>query len=400
LGFATRSIRARGWRWGRSVVAGAGRGYDRLQRAFARRSIPRLPARPCAFRGSQFNRIAVKQDEDLFAETTMTFGEHLEELRTALFKAVAGLAVGMLLGLLVGKQMVALIEAPLTKALGTYYQKDATEKYTEINAELQQHGVVLPYTPEQVDYLVDEKRMLYELRFVDPAQLAAVSADAAGKKPAQRSSAADAPVPLVPVMLWHSLDDDERTHPKAFAMGEPFSMWMKASLVVGVIISSPWVFYHVWSFVAAGLYPHEKRYVHIFLPFSLGLFLLGAATAYLFVFQPVLDFLLSFNRWLHLGPEPRISEWLSFVLLLPLGFGASFQLPLVMLFLERIGIFTVSGYLQKWRLSILVIFILSAVLTPADPYSLLLMALPLCALYFGGIVLCKLMPRTKTEFAV
>jgi sec-independent protein translocase protein TatC len=333
----------------------------------------------------------------------MTFGEHLDELRTALFKAVAGLAVGMLLGLLVGKQMVAVIEAPLTKALGTYYQSDATEKYEDLKAEVERHGHSLPYTYDQVDNLVNKQRMLYEVRLVDPAQMAHLAKTSPAKgtpESSPESSSADAAVSLVPIMLWHSLDDDERTHPKAFAMGEPFSMWMKASLVVGVIISSPWVFYHIWSFVAAGLYPHEKRYVHIFLPFSLGLFLLGAATAYLFVFQPVLDFLLSFNRWLNLGPEPRISEWLSFVLLLPLGFGVSFQLPLVMLFLERIGIFSIKTYLQKWRLSVLVIFILSAVLTPADPYSLLLMALPLSFLYFGGILLCRLMPRTKSEFDV
>ena len=339
----------------------------------------------------------------------MTFGEHLEELRTALFKAVAGLAIGVLLGLLVGKQMVGLIEAPLTEALGTYYQSDAVEKYEALKSEVERQGHSLPYTLQQVAYLVEERKMLYEVQFVDPVQVAnsigvrptnVPPTNGPTTKPSAQKAGSGEPVTLVPTMLWHPLDDDDRTHPTSLAVGEPFSMWMKASLVVGVILSSPWVFYHIWSFVAAGLYPHEKRYVHIFLPFSLGLFLLGAATAYLFVFQPVLNFLLSFNRWLNLDPEPRISEWLSFVLLLPLGFGASFQLPLVMLFLERIGVFSVTAYLQKWRLSILVIFILSAVLTPADPYSLLLMALPLCALYFGGIMLCRLMPRTKTEFNV
>jgi sec-independent protein translocase protein TatC len=205
---------------------------------------------------------------------------------------------------------------------------------------------------------------------------------------------------LVPRLLWHRVADDDRTRSKSLSTGEPFGIWMKASLVVGVILSSPWVFYHIWLFVAAGLYPHEKRYVHIFLPFSLGLFFLGVATAYLFVFQPVLGFLLSFNKWLNIDPDPRISEWLSFVLVLPLGFGLSFQLPLVMLFLERIGVFDVASYLSKWRLSVLVIFVLSAVLTPADPYSLLLMAIPLTFLYFGGILLCRLMPRPHKEFEV
>ena len=83
---------------------------------------------------------------------------------------------------------------------------------------------------------------------------------------------------------------------------------------------------------------------------------------------------------------------------LPIGFGLAFQLPLVMLFLERIGIFTVESYLASWRISVLVIFVLSMVLTPADPYSMFLMALPLLFLYAGGVLMCKLMPRRKSPF--
>ena len=128
-------------------------------------------------------------------------------------------------------------------------------------------------------------------------------------------------------------------------MTEGFTVYVKASLLVGVLLASPWIFYQIWNFVAAGLYPHERRYVHIYLPFSIGLFLFGAALAFFVVFEPVLDFLLSFNRSMGIGPEPRINEWLSFVLILPVGFGIGFQLPLVMLFLERIGVFTVKSYL-------------------------------------------------------
>ncbi len=137
-------------------------------------------------------------------------------------------------------------------------------------------------------------------------------------------------------------------------------IWIKAALVVGAIVSSPWVFLQIWNFVAAGLYPHEKNYVHIYLPFSLGLFLAGAALAFFFVFDPVLKWLFSFNKWMNIDPDPRISEWMSFVLMLPLGFGISFQLPLVMLLLERIGVMSVGSYLSKWRISILVIFVVSA----------------------------------------
>jgi sec-independent protein translocase protein TatC len=111
-----------------------------------------------------------------------------------------------------------------------------------------------------------------------------------------------------------------------------------------------------------------------------------------------LDFLFSFNASMNIDPDPRISEWLSFVLILPLGFGISFQLPLVMLFLNRIGIFSVGAYLEKWRIAILVIFVISMLLTPADPISMMLMAVPLTILYFGGIMLCKWMPRGRNPF--
>ncbi len=176
-------------------------------------------------------------------------------------------------------------------------------------------------------------------------------------------------------------------------------IYLKASLLVGALIASPWIFTQIWSFVAAGLYPHEKRYVHLFLPCSLGLFLAGASLAFFLVFEPVLRFLFSFNSMLGIAPEPRISEWLGFVLLMPLCFGVSFQLPLVMLFMERIGIFTVRAYLKSWRVAVLAIFVLAMLISPTtDPYSMMLLAGPLCVLYLGGIALCRYLPRSHPAF--
>jgi sec-independent protein translocase protein TatC len=170
---------------------------------------------------------------------------------------------------------------------------------------------------------------------------------------------------------------------------EAFGIYIKAAILVGVVLAGPWIFYQLWTFVAAGLYPHEKRWVWTFLPISIGLFLGGVLLAFFFVFDFVLDYLLQFNEWLGLDPDPRITEWLGFVLVLPIGFGLGFQLPLVMLFLERIGIFDVETYASQWRIAVLVIVIVAAVLTPADPYSMLFLAVPLSLLYFGGIWLCR-----------
>ena len=95
---------------------------------------------------------------------------------------------------------------------------------------------------------------------------------------------------------------------------------------------------------------------------------------------------------MNISAAPRLNEWVSFVLFLPVGFGISFQLPLVMLLLERIGIMTVKTFQDSWRIAILIIFFVSMLLTPADPMSMLLMGVPLTVLYFGGILLCIYMP--------
>lgn len=352
----------------------------------------------------------------------MTFGEHLEELRVCLFKAIAGLVIGTAIGLYFGDTVVELIKAPLQRALGSYYMTKAEEDYKVWAADREIAGLPVPYSLEAIEKLIHKHKLLYEIRMAHPEQLLhelglRPSSPAPAEQPAapakgppadEPGTPADEPADaalefdnfsieqLKPIFLWHTVDTDDRVIPRSGNAQEPFMFWMKAGIVVGVILSSPWVFFQIWTFVAAGLYPHERKYIYIYLPFSLGLFLAGAMLAYLFVFDPVLTFFFSFNRSLGLGPEPRISEWMNFVLFLPLGFGVSFQLPLIMLFLNRLGIMSVEAYIAKWRISVLVIWVASAVLTPADPVSLPLMAGPLTLLYVGGIALCKWMPRGRS----
>ncbi|HRF02024.1 MAG TPA: twin-arginine translocase subunit TatC [Pirellulaceae bacterium] len=200
---------------------------------------------------------------------------------------------------------------------------------------------------------------------------------------------------LVDLQVWEST----RINAQALKVEEVFMVWLKAALISALVLASPWIFYQIWTFVAAGLYPHEKRYIHLYLPMSLVLFLSGVLLAFFGVFQPVLMFLFQFNASMGIDPQPRIGEWLTFVMVLPLGFGIAFQLPLVMLFLNRIGLFTVQAYLEKWRVAILVIFVVAMILTPADPISMLLLAIPLSFLYFGGILLCRWLPRNRNPFA-
>ncbi|MDY0169647.1 MAG: twin-arginine translocase subunit TatC [Thermoguttaceae bacterium] len=347
------------------------------------------------------------REEDLFADTTMTFGEHLEELRSCLFRALAGFVLGFLVGLYFGGDVVAFIQRPLKKALTVYREEQDVRMFREFQAD----GKLPRGDINRYRALVKDDQLLASEVYVDPQEIleqaqklrpgvsivddeasmhdAEDATEAAGKKPMRRED-------MVRLFLWRPAENEVRV--TSLSAHEPFSIYLKASLVTGALLASPWIFYQIWTFVAAGLYPHEKKYVHVFLPFSLGLFFLGTALAFFFVFEPVLEFLFMFNAWLGIEQDIRISEWLGFVLILPLGFGIAFQLPLVMLFLERIGIFDVEAYLTKWRIAILVIFIISMFLTPADPYSMLLMAVPLTVLYFGGILLCRYMPKGKSPF--
>ncbi len=182
---------------------------------------------------------------------------------------------------------------------------------------------------------------------------------------------------------------DRMNKPITLNVQEAFMTYLKVALIGGIVLTSPWIFYQIWQFVAAGLYPNEQRYVYVFLPFSLVLFLSGITFCFFLVFPFVLSFLLGFNDWLGVTPQIRLSEWISFAVLMPLLFGVSFQLPLVMLFLERLSIFDAKIYREKRRIAILVIAIASMMLTPADPASMILMMIPLVLLYELGIWLCQ-----------
>jgi sec-independent protein translocase protein TatC len=336
-----------------------------------------------------------RHNEDLFESTKMTFGEHLEELRRSLFKAVLALMIGFGIALVFADRVVDYIQTPLRAALKEHYGRTAALDYRRILDERRAEGLPVPADTDQAVRFLAEEGLVAEERYLDRRQWEALrtpSNNPEASPTAEQSESPDLPrrSDLVPVILYHDLDRDSRLQLIGLGAQEPFVVYMKAAFVVGAILASPFVFYFIWQFVAAGLYPHERRYVHIFLPFSVGFFV---------VFRYVLRFLLWFYELTSIDPDLRISDWLSFVLVLPLGFGVSFQLPLVMLFLERIGIFTVESYVSFWKVSVLVICFLSMVLTPSgDPQSMILMAVPLLFLYVGGVLLCKMMPRRTTPF--
>ena len=342
----------------------------------------------------------------------MTFGEHLEALRIHLWKAIIGLAIGIALALCFSDSVIRWIQIPVTRAMEKHFLPkdiqglgpnatslwDSAKKWfskDEPAAEGANGSKVEPVLPPSLDRLtfqIDVRELAQKLKQVDVDS--AVAEKPADDKPLTISAAVDkTSIDFLMAELQRS-----QLNPRTDGADEAFMLYLKVSFVVGLVIASPWVFYQLWLFVAAGLYPHERKYVYVYLPMSIGLFLGGSLFCFFIVIPYVLDFLFGFNTWLNLRPEMKIGTWINFAFMISLMFGISFQLPLVMLFLERISIFSATDYREKRRISILAISIISMILTPSDPVSMMLMMIPLLCLYEIGILLCgKGAPKSPFE---
>jgi sec-independent protein translocase protein TatC len=338
------------------------------------------------------------RSRDLFDDTTMTFGEHLEALRIHLFKAAFGLILAMVITLTWGNWFVDLIRRPIDQALtrNKLLNKDeVTNFWSQVTSWFEKPAVTNseagPGNAEQEKAPADQSTIFVRVKPSDFLRILH-GADPA-RFPAAKPEDDEKPVSLALSATEFGnfrQTTEQSNRPVTLNVQEAFMMYIKVAFVAGFIIASPWIFFQMWQFVAAGLYPHERRYVHVYLPLSIGLFLGGALFSFYLALPLMLDFLLSYNRWLGVVPTIRLSEWVSFVILLPLMFGISFQLPLVMLFLERIGIFGANDYRSRRRLAILVMAVASMMLNPGgDVGTMAMMLVPLIILYEFGILLCR-----------
>jgi sec-independent protein translocase protein TatC len=175
---------------------------------------------------------------------------------------------------------------------------------------------------------------------------------------------------------------------------EAFFTKLKVSLIAGIFVASPVIFYQAWRFVAPGLYDTEKRVAVPFAAAASFFFVVGAAFCYYLVFPVAFEFFLGEFGSIGVAPQIRISEYLSFASRMLLGFGVTFELPVATYFLARIGVITHNTLLSQWRFAIVAIFIVAAVLTPGpDVASQMMMATPLLILYALSIGVAYMVAR-------
>jgi sec-independent protein translocase protein TatC len=177
---------------------------------------------------------------------------------------------------------------------------------------------------------------------------------------------------------------------------EAFFVIIKLSVLVGVIGAMPFIQYQVWKYVGVALKKQERKYLIYFGPVSLILFLIGAGFAFRTVLPMAMRFLLSFAKD-NVTSMITLNNYVSFLIKMVTAFGLMFELPLVVLFLSKIGIVTPEALKKGRKYAVVVIFVVAAVLTPPDVISQIMLAVPILLLYEISIWICKSVTRKREE---
>ncbi len=186
--------------------------------------------------------------------------------------------------------------------------------------------------------------------------------------------------PIVTALANHKMD----TQLVYLNPTDPFNMYLKISLLAGIFVASPFILYQVWAFIAPGLYRNERRYVLPFMFSTVGLFLAGGFFGYRMVYPAALDFLIGWSA--QFKPMITVGEYTDLFLTIIAGLGLVFEMPILVFFLSLMGILTAGWMWRNFRYSILVIFIIAAIITPTtDIMNMCIFAAPMIVLYLFSI---------------
>lgn len=194
------------------------------------------------------------------------------------------------------------------------------------------------------------------------------------------------------VEAWVIAPLTTKDHPVTVTVGpiEGFSFWFRLAITIGLVISSPLVIYELWGFIRPGLKPNERRPIQRVVPLSMGLFLFGAALGW-WILPPTMGWFMSLTTQFNGATILQsASDIVYFSAKMMLAFGLGFQLPLIVFFLAKIGIISADTIWRYWRQVVVGVFTISAIITPSgDPFSMMVMAVPMTLLFFGSIAAAK-----------
>jgi sec-independent protein translocase protein TatC len=337
----------------------------------------------------------------------MSFLEHLDELRKRLIRSIVFVFVAALLLWFVHRPIYNFLARPVQTALAEAQQNRRVVTITGLNGQVSTVPLTSLNPTDKIRFVFPDATRL------GPAAIpAGASVMARVDKDSQGNVGLYSDEPLVvgnevvpkDVRLVDSLSRKYEALPDVNNMLvvntalEPFALYVKVSLYAAIGLSVPFLLWQIWAFVAPGLYPHERKYVTPFITLSSVFFVLGAATAYYLIFPPAAKYLLG------LGEDFRLllkaDDYFDFIILLMLGMGLVAQMPAITYVLARIGLVTAGWMLRVWRMAVVIILIVAAVLSPTnDVPNMLLFAAPMFVLYAISIVVAWICGRERRKSA-
>jgi sec-independent protein translocase protein TatC len=370
-------------------------------------------------------------NKDGLFDSTMSLGDHLEELRMRMIRALIGLGICCVICLALGPTIIRFMQGPYDDSTAKLmfnidldFQVDLDKgTMTEgLRQELQNKGVVLSaeVKVERQGYLFSRSRWLIddgvEDRYCAKKEIVKI------KKEEDKVKEGEDEVKKEEDKVKEGEDevkegedevkegDDEVKEEEVrlniyklkplqiIAVAAGIVSYIKIALIAGLLLSSPWVFYQLWMFVAAGLYPHEKRYVNIAAPFSAVLFVAGALFFLIVVAPLTLKFLVTFNKKiLDANSQFTFQHYISFISHLMLVFGLAFQTPSAIFFLNRTGLVSIAALNRSRKFIVLAIVIVAAMATPPDWVSQVTLAIPLYILFEFGVLLSYISNRKRKK---
>jgi Tat protein translocase TatC len=301
----------------------------------------------------------------------MTFGQHLTELRKRLVVSILTVIGALFLFLLAKDPLTEVIMAPYRAAwfrtLDTFYETTIANGLARAD-----RGQLQKFELENLEFWEANYPKIREQKLTAK----------------EEQYVADR-MPMHGFKLPYAL--------LSITLLQDVFVWMSTAFVAAIVLSAPVLLHQMWKFIGAGLYRHERRVVMRFVPLSILLFMGGVAFGYLVMVPQATYWLLNLMNPANVQGQITIRDYFSFLFTLTAALGVVFQLPLVMVALVKVGIVQPPFYTKYWRHSVVAIFIVCAVLTPPDPFTQSMMAIPMCGLYVLGLVLSRAVARKAKE---
>ena len=337
-------------------------------------------------------------EEQLGEEGTMSFLDHLDELRRRLIRSALFIAIAFVLCWIFSDRIYDFLQVPVHAAM--------------VEAKLA-YAPALTGTAVPLSAMPDGSDVLF--LFTTEAKLGDVLVPAGTSVPTKVKRDEDGTTHLVtstPLVIRATvIDKDTEINPKLYSSSATlsrddqlvvptvqgaFNLYIKVSFYAAVFFAVPFLLVQIWGFVAPGLYPHEKRYAAPIIIMATGFFLTGCAFAYYIAFPRAANFLLGVATAGNLRPLVTADEYFDLIIIIMLGLGVVFEIPTITFFTSRLGLVSPGLLLKVWRYAVIAIFIIAAVLSPTtDVPNLLVFAAPMLLLYFLSVGIAWLFHRRR-----